>query len=96
MDVEVGAGGHDFGQEGKADGALALGEGGSEGVASEGGGEAVAGGEMVPEPGATFDGGHHLAGEGFALGEVDRGLLLEAADGFAIGSGVGHQTMTSR
>ena len=63
-------------------------------VGGEGGTKAVAGREVVPEPSAAFDGGHHSANEGFALGEVDRGLLLEAADGFAIGSVVRHQGPT--
>ena len=70
--------------------AFALAEGARKSIAGEGGGEDVAEGELVPDPGAAFDGGHHLADEGGALGKVDRGLLLEAADGLAVGGVVGH------
>ncbi len=88
MDVLVGAGEHNVGEDSEAGGALALGEGRGKGIAVEGSVKHVARGKGVPKPLATSGGGHdagdHLGPQAISLA----GFLLLAADGFAIGCGV--------
>jgi len=90
LDVLVGARGHEVGEETEAHRALAFVEGGGKGITGEGGGEAMTGGEDVPEPLAAGGGGHHLGYHFLPLPFSEAGGLFLSADGFAIGGGV-HQ-----
>lgn len=91
MDVLVGAGHKDVGEESQAYVALPFSEGRGEGVAIEGRGEAMAGSKNVPNPLPAEAGGHDLGDDCAAVGVIELGLLFEAPDGFAVGGIRGHQ-----
>ena len=80
LDVLVGACDHYVGEHGKADRALALHEGGLQGVAVEGGDEHVAFAEFVPHPLPTEGGGHEGGDDLLALFIRELSGLFESAD----------------